>query len=383
MEESASIPGPKTAPVQDVGRDLASRLLDVLIRAGLLAALVALCYQVFSPFLTLMAWALILAVAIHPLQQWVARKLGGREGAASTLLIVLCVAVILVPTALLMNSLGDSVRTLIDGVQQNTLEIPPPKDRVRTWPIVGPKLYDFWSRAHSDLPALVTSMQPKIGELARRALSGIASIGVSLLLFLASLIIAGVIMAYGRSGERSAVAIFNRFFGPERGTKFANLSTASVRTVAQGVLGVAFIQSLIIGLVLLIAGVPGAGLLSIVVLILAIAQVPTLLVVVPAILYLWMSGDYGSVSAVVYSVILLLASLIDNFLKPMLLGRGVDAPMPVVLLGALGGLASDGILGMFVGATLLTLGYQLFMGWVSNAPAPTASPASPESPPSS
>jgi predicted PurR-regulated permease PerM len=368
---------------EEFERRLASRLLDVLIRAGLLAALVVLCYQVFSPFLTLMAWALILAVSMYPLHQRLVRKLRGKQGLASTLLVALSIVVILVPTSLLMSSFGDSVRDLIQGVQQNTLEIPPPKDSVRNWPIVGPRIHALWSHAHSDLPGFVQSLQPKIGELARQAISIVASIGGSLVLFLASLIIAGIIMAYGQSGARSALAIFNRIVGPERGAKFATLSTATVRTVAQGVLGVAFIQSMIIGLDLLVAGVPWAGILSIIALVLAIAQVPTLLVTAPAIVYIWTSGHYGTGMAIVYSAILLLAGLMDNVLKPMLLGRGVDAPMPIVLLGALGGIASHGILGMFVGATVLTLGYQIFMGWVSIAPAATPSSAPESSPPSS
>jgi predicted PurR-regulated permease PerM len=383
MEESFSPSGKAPVPLEEeFERRLGSRLLDVLIRAGLLAALAALCYQVFSPFLSMMAWALILAVSMYPLQQRLARMMGGRPGAAATLLVVLCVGVILVPTALLMGSFGDSVRSLVLGVQKNSLEIPPPKDRVRDWPVVGPRIYALWSQAHSDLPHLVESLQPKIGELAKRALSIVASIGGSLLLLLASLIIAGIIMAYGQSGALRAVAIFSRILGPERGARLAKQSTATVRTVAQGVLGVAFIQSMIIGVVLLIAGVPWAGVLSIIVLVLAIAQVPTMLVTIPAVVYVWTSGQYGTVLAIVYTVLLLLASLVDNVLKPMLLGRGVDAPMPVVLLGALGGMAFDGILGMFVGATLLTMGYQLFMGWVSGAAAAPPSPAPGASPPS-
>jgi predicted PurR-regulated permease PerM len=141
--------------------------------------------------------------------------------------------------------------------------------------------------------------------------------------------------------------------------------------VAQGVLGVAFIQAMLFGVILLVAGVPWAGVLAAIALVFAIAQVPTIIVALPAIAYLWMSGQYGTVPAVAYTVLLLLAGLIDNVLKPLLLGRGVDAPMPVILLGALGGMAADGILGMFVGATLLALGYQIFMNWVETPPAST------------
>jgi predicted PurR-regulated permease PerM len=110
-----------------------------------------------------------------------------------------------------------------------------------------------------------------------------------------------------------------------------------------------------------------------IVLVLGIAQVPALIVTLPAIGYIWWSGDYSTVGAIVFSVLLFAAGMTDNVLKPLMLGRGVDAPMPVILLGALGGMATAGILGMFVGATLLALGYQIFMGWVAatqNAPAP-------------
>ena len=129
-------------------------------------------------------------------------------------------------------------------------------------------------------------------------------------------------------------------------------------------MGVALIQAILIGLCLLIAGVPWAGALAAIVLVLGIAQVPAVIVTLPAIAYIWTSGDYGSVEGIVYTVLLLIAGLADNVLKPLMLGRGVDVPMPVILVGALGGMAAAGIVGMFVGATLLALAYQLFKGWV-------------------
>ena len=172
-------------------------------------------------------------------------------------------------------------------------------------------------------------------------------------------------MAFGRAGSGASLAIFERFAGAERGAEFTTLSTATIRAVAQGVIGVAFIQAIIVGLCLLVAGIPWAGVLAMIVLVLGIAQVPALIVTLPAIAYIWWKGDYGTVEAVVYTVLLFVAGMTDNVLKPLMLGRGVEAPMPVILLGALGGMAAAGILGMFVGATLLALGYQIFMGWVA------------------
>jgi predicted PurR-regulated permease PerM len=345
-------------------RHKSSILLDVLIRAGLVFALAALCYRIFAPFVTLMVWAVILAVAMYPLHQALARRLGGRQGLAATVIALVGAVVIVWPTAALLSSLGDSVRVFVHSVQNNTLHIPAPGPRVAQIPIVGDKIHSAWSEAHTNLPALVHSMQPKLGELARKALGFVAGIGLGVLGFLASFLIAGVIMAFGQAGARSSEAIFARFTSPERSAGFAKLTTATIRAVAQGVIGVALIQAIAVGVTLLIAKVPLAGVASVIVLVLGIAQIPALLVTLPAIAYIWMSGDYGTGAAIAYSVVLFIAGIADNFLKPLMLGRGVDAPMPVILLGALGGMAAAGIVGLFVGAVLLALGYQIFMGWV-------------------
>jgi len=346
----------------------ASRLLDVLIRAGLILAMALLCLEVFAPFMTLMVWALILAVTLYPLHQGLARRLGGRQGLSASLISIAGIVLIVAPAAVLVDSMGDSVHQFVNAVQGNTLQVPPPRASVAAWPLVGEKIYAVWDKAHADLPALIRSLQPKIGDLAKSALGMVASIGGGLLKFLAAFALAGVVMAFGQAGARGCRPIFMRLFGAERGEEFARLSTATIRAVAQGVVGVAFIQAIVVGLCLLLAGVPWAGVLAGVVLVLGIAQVPALIVTLPAIAYLWTGGDYGKGEAAVYSALLFVAGMTDNVLKPLLLGRGVDAPMPVILIGALGGMSTAGILGMFVGATLLALGYQIFTGWVAQNP---------------
>lgn len=363
---------PERTPEQAVD----TRLLEVLIRAGVILALVMLCYRIFAPFLVLMIWALILAVALYPLHQRLTRRMGGRQGLAATLIVIIGLVVIVAPTAVLMGSLGDSIKDLVQGVQTNTLQIPAPRPGVEQWPVVGDKLYGAWMQAHTNLPQFIQSMQPKVGNLAKGALGFVASIGVAILVFLAAFIVAGILMTYGEPGAKSAEAIFARLASPERAPRFVRLATATIRAVAQGVIGVAMIQAIVIGLALMVAGVPFAGALALVALVLGIAQLPALLVTLPAIIYIWSSGDYGNAAAIVYTVVLGIGGLLDNFLKPLMLGRGVDCPMPVILLGALGGMAGAGIHGLFVGAVLLALGYQIFMGWVDNGPG--AVPAEPD-----
>ena len=355
-------------------RRMRTALLDVLIRAGLIAAMVVLCYQVFSPFLHLTVWAIILAVALYPFHQAIAGRLGGRQGLSSTLIVVLGAVLIIAPTAVLMGRLGDSVQQLIQSVRADTLSVPPPRPGVAAWPIVGQKIHALWSQAYTDLPALIHSQQPKIGDIAKAALAFVAGIGGALLQLVAAFVIAAIIMAYGTAAIGASRAIFERV-AAARGGDLADLATSTIRAVALGVIGVAVIQAILIGLMMLIAHVPLAGVAAAIVLVLGIAQVPAVIVTLPAIAYLWISGQYGTVAAIAYTIGLVLAGMADNVLKPLLLGRGVDAPMPVILLGALGGMAAGGILGMFVGATLLALGYQIFMRWVAtrHESAPVAS----------
>ena len=234
----------------------ASCLMDVLIRSGLVLALVLLCYQILSPFVSLMVWALIMAVTMYPMQQYLAARLGGRQALAATLLVLIATALIVVPVGILMNSLGESVQGLVQKLQAGQLAVPPPYPGVENWPIVGKRIHAFWLNAYNDLPSAVSALRPQVADLVRSALNAVAGIGGGLLMFIAAFAVAGIIMAYGPEGDRASLAIFDRIVGRARGAGFAVLSTATIRAVAQGVIGVAFIQAVVIGLALLLAGIP-------------------------------------------------------------------------------------------------------------------------------
>ena len=361
---------PLEKPDLELESRVVRKLLDVFIRAGLILALTLLCYQIFSPFIALMAWALILAVTLYPTHQALSHKLKGRhrQGLAATLLVAIGLVLIVLPTAALMYSMGSSTHDLVVSMRSNEVVVPAPPASVAEWPVVGKKIHAIWSEAHSDLSSILKSLQPQIADLAKKALGMVASIAATVLLFVASFIVAGIMMAFGEGGAARIRDIFMRITDVRRGEDFVRLSTATIRSVALGVLGVAAIQAIAVGLVLMVAGVPFAGGIALIVLVLGIAQIPVLPVTLLAIFYIWSGDGYGVAAAVTYSVLLVVAGMLDNVLKPLLLGRGVDAPMPVILIGALGGLASGGILGMFVGATVLALGYQIFMLWVDTDP---------------
>jgi predicted PurR-regulated permease PerM len=217
------------------------------------------------------------------------------------------------------------------------------------------------------LPAFVSENQALLRNLSRQALAAAASTAGAVLSFLGSMIVAAIIMAYAESGSLAVQRIFSRLTDPVRGPRLQKLATATVRSVAVGVIGVAFIQSILLGMGFLLAGIPAAGVLALVVMFIGILQIPAAIVSLPAVAYLWWSEDGSTTSNVVFTIYLLVAGMADNVLKPLMLGRGVDAPMVVVLIGALGGMVTGGIIGLFIGGVLLAVSYQLFMEWVDQS----------------
>jgi predicted PurR-regulated permease PerM len=341
-----------------------SEFADTMIGLGLAAALVILCLQVFSPFIGLMLWAVILAVTLYPMHQALARRMGAREGRAATVIVLTGLLIIGVPLALLGTSLANHLADFYQSFQSDTILITPPSASVADWPVVGETVFKAWSDMSANLPEFIEENKAGLQDLLKRLISVSAGTMAGVLMFLGALIVAGIMMAYGQSGRAAMERIVSRFSGEGRGPAILTLSTLTVRSVAAGVLGVAFIQALILGIGFFFAGVPASGVLAIIVLFLGILQLPSFIITIPVIAWLWGTGDSSTVFNSVWSVYLIVGGFSDGILKPILLGRGVDAPMPVILIGALGGMISAGIIGLFVGAVLLAVGYRLLMEWV-------------------
>ncbi len=356
------------ADITFIRKALSKDLMEILIRFSLIAFLVVMSVKIFSPFLALMLWAVILAVTLYPLHQRAAKRLGGKQGWAATVIVVSGLLLIGVPTAMLGGSTADFIHETHTAFENNTITIKQPPPSVAKWPLIGNKLHGLWSQAANDLPALLQKMQPQLGNFSKSMLSFVGGAASGMFQFLFSLIIAGIMMAFGQSGSAVMLKIIRRLTGPAKGEQLYQLSTATIRSVSMGVIGVAFIQALLLGIGFVWADVPAAGLLAILVLIFGIAQIPAVIFSIPVIAYVWWSGD-STMSNVFFTIYFLLAGFADNVLKPLLLGRGVDAPMPIILLGALGGMVSAGLIGLFVGAVFLALGYVVFMDWIADGEA--------------
>lgn len=343
----------------------AQEFTDVMIRVGIVFILLVLCFRVFNPFMNLMLWALILGVTLYPLHQKLASKFALNQGRAATVMVLAGLLLLGYPSIKLGSSLAGQLTDAHDAFQAGTLSLPEPNPSVADWPVIGGDVYSAWQAANENLPEFVAANKTTIESVMKGALAIAKSTASGIGLFMAAFIVAGIMMAFGQGGSGATLAIFSRISGPQQGPKVHNLVTMTTRSVAVGVLGVAVIQAVLMGLVFIIIGVPAAGLLALIVLLLAIMQLPATLVGIPVIIWVWNGGDAGTTMNTVWTVVIIVAGLADNVLKPILLGRGVDAPMPVILIGALGGMISAGFIGLFIGAVVLAVGYQIFMEWVA------------------
>jgi len=343
-----------------------ARTLEATIRVGLVLLLVGWCFRIVLPFATLVLWGIIIAIASHPAYRRLEALLGGRRWLAATLFTLLLLLVLLVPIALLTQTLVQGARSLSSGLAEGTLAIPAPPETLPDWPLVGAWLERAWTLASTNLREAVRQLGPQLKPVALWLVSGAAGVGLATLQLIVAIGVAGVLLAHAREGEQVAYRIARRL-GGERGNELARLAQATVRSVARGILGIALIQSLLAGLGFLAVGLPAAGLLALLCLALAVFQIGPLPILLPSVIYVF--SAQSTTIAVAFLAWCTFVGLIDNVLKPIILGRGVDLPMLVVAIGAVGGLLTEGIVGLFVGPVVLAVGYTLALAWLAEEPA--------------
>jgi predicted PurR-regulated permease PerM len=337
-------------------------MLESALRIGLVFLLLIWTYDIIRPFVVPILWGSIIAMAAFPLVKWLEPKLGGRRGLTCTLITLFFVLALVIPTWVVTDSILGGLKQLHTGIETGELQVPAPSDRVRDWPVIGEQLHAAWSEASQDLETAIEKRGDQIKELVGKLLKRMGGSLVGVLMFVVALIIAGVFMAFADSCAGAAHRIFVRIGGLKPGGEWAPMTVATVRNVLKGVIGVALIQTTLVAVGLFVAGVPGAPLWSVIVLFLAIAQLPPLIILAP--IMAWMFSSADTTTAVIFTVYQLVAGASDSFLKPLMMGRGLDIPMPVILIGAIGGMIAMGIVGLFAGAVVLSIWYKLFQLWM-------------------
>ncbi len=345
-----------------------SKALEATIRIGVVVLLAIWSFQIFKPFLAPVLWGIIIAIASYSVYSRLKGMLGGRDGLAATVFTLLALALLITPTVMLSESVLVSAQTLSRNLEAGTVHVPPPPESVAGWPIIGERLNEFWSLASQNLDAALERIKPQLKAFSSWTVAKAAGAGLGILQFVIAIIIAGVLLAHASGGYRVARAIFTRL-ADQRGDELVDLATNTVRSVARGILGIALIQSLLAGVGMIAVGVPAAGLWSLLVLLLAVVQLPALIVLAPVIVYVFSTAT--TVVAIIFMIWSILVALSDSVLKPLLLGRGVDVPMLVIFIGAIGGMIVNGIIGLFVGPIILAITYTLFLEWLNIRAQPT------------
>ena len=339
-----------------------NRSLEATIHIGLLLIITIWCFKIVEPFITTIIWGAIIAVAAHPLYLRLRKTLGERNKLTAILFTLTFLIILIAPSALLTDTLIEGLKLLAEKIKEGSLSIPNPPENLNKVIIIGEPLTKFWLLASENFSSALQELTPTLKIIGSWLLSAATSAGMAILHFVIAIIIAGFLLANSGGSNRALRAITHRLTR-EKGGEFADLLENTVRSVANGILGVAFLQSILAGLAFMLAGVPLAGLWALLSLILSIAQIGVAPIVIPIIIYLFYTAQ--TTTAVALMVFYIFLALIDHILKPILLGRGVKTPMAIIFMGAIGGLLSYGVIGLFIGAVTLALGYELFLLWLN------------------
>jgi predicted PurR-regulated permease PerM len=335
----------------------------------ILALLIALCLQLMVPFIGLLLWMIILAVCFYPVHNGLKRR--GISNRLSAIIIgVVLTALVMVPTAIAAMNAATSVPVIVSDLRSGTKDVPQPPARLLDVPVVGPKAHAAWAKAADDFPAFAKEHSDQLGSFTKWMMATAGGMVGAVLALVLAIIFASITLAYAESARAFSASILSRLTGDRlRGAHYMEVIGATVRSVANGVIGVAFVQALLCGIGFFLVGIPGAGILSLLAMLLGVVQVPVVLVTLPAIVFAFAVKSTGV--AIAFTVWFIIAGLSDAALKPMMIGHGLEVPMPVILLGVIGGVIAYGLVGLFIGAVLLAVGYVLFREWLDAAPAAT------------
>jgi len=340
-----------------------SSFIEVAIRLGALALLLYWSLLLVSPFISIVIWSAVLSVALYPAFEWISLRLGGRRRLAAALVTILSLLVIVGPASWLALGLVDSVRLIAERLDLANLTIPPPSSSVKEWPLIGEPIYQFWDLASTNLSAALAQILPQLKPLGSSLLRIGADTGLGIIMFLVSIIVAGFLFSPAPTIVE-AVKKFARRLNPTRGEEFVDQAGATIRAVSRGVIGISVLQALLAGIGLMVAGIPQASLITFAVLVLGIIQIGPSIVIIPVIIWSWTFMD--TKSALLFTAYMVPVNLLDNLLRPLVMGRGLKTPMLVILFGVIGGTLAYGITGLFLGPIILAVIWELFVSWIDD-----------------
>lgn len=335
--------------------------IDLIVRLGVLALLLYWSFVLVSPFISIAIWSVVLTVALYPIYEWMVKWLGGRRRLAAALLTVISLVVVIGPATWLALGLIDSLRALSEDLDLSSLTVPPPPITVKTWPLIGEPLYQFWDLASTNLREALTKIAPQLKPLASSFLQIAAEAGTGAIKFFIAIVVAGFLYPPAPALVDSSRQFLGKL-SSGRGEDFIRLAGATIRAVSRGVIGISVLQAFLAGIGLMFAGVPSASLLTSAILVLGIIQIGPSIVIIPLIIWSWFTME--ATAAFLFTAYMIPVNLIDNVLRPLVMGRGLDTPILIILIGVIGGTISHGITGLFLGPIILAVIWELFAAWI-------------------
>jgi len=348
------------------GSDQTTTIIELAIRLGVLALLLYWSFLLVEPFISIVIWSAVLAVALYPVFEWISFRLGGRRRLAAVLTTILSLLIVIGPATWLALGLIDSLRVISDQLDPSILTIPPPPNSMKEWPLIGEPIYQFWELASTNFSAALAKIIPQLKPLGSRLLRIGADTGLGIIKFLVSIIIAGFLFSPAPAIV-DATKRFVRRLNPARGEEFADQAAATIRAVSRGVIGISVLQALLAGIGLMAAGIPQASLITFAVLIFGIIQIGPSVILIPVIIWSWTLLD--TTSALLFTAYMVPVNLLDNILRPIVMGRGLKTPMLVILVGVIGGTLAYGITGLFLGPIVLAVIWELLIAWIKDTDA--------------
>jgi predicted PurR-regulated permease PerM len=344
------------------GRDqLTATMVELTIRLGVLGLLLYLSFILIRPFVSIVIWGVVLTVALYPMYDWMVDQLGGRRRLAAALLTGLTLLIVIGPATWLALGLIESLRTVSERFDLSALTPPPPPNTVKSWPLIGNAVYQFWDLASTNLQAALAKIAPELKPLGSTLLQITADAGTGAIKFFIAIFVAGFLFSPAPALADS-VRMFSRKIASGRGEEFVQLAGATIRAVARGVIGISALQAFLAGLGLMVAGIPGTSLITSAVLIFGIIQIGPSIVLIPVIIWSWTTME--TTSALLFTAYMIPVNLLDNILRPIVMGRGLNTPMLIILLGVIGGTISYGISGLFLGPIVLAVIWELLVAWI-------------------
>jgi predicted PurR-regulated permease PerM len=356
MEQTADTPARKT----DAGQISIEARVSDLVRLGIIGLFAYWTMVLIAPFALIVIWSAILAVALFPMFQALSRLIGNRPVIAASIIVVGCLVLIIAPLALVAVNFADAVQALTGKLRTGNFTLPTAPAAIKEWPVVGERVHDTWNQIAGDLASTIIKFQAPIREVMGVVVAKLASIGGGVLSFVASIILSGLFLTWSVRLAAAIQVLASRIAG-EKGVGFARLAGTTVRNVSRGVIGVAFLQTLLCGVCFAFFDIPARGALTFAVFMLCVMQLGPGLVLLPVAIWAWFSWPFAT--AFIFTCLAVPITVVDNILKPILMARGLSTPMPVILIGVIGGTLSHGLLGLFLGPVVLSVFYELLRAW--------------------